>query len=263
MKNKQWFLSGLAVGLIALTSLFLSYWRTNQVLGQPGIRVVELDDRGTLEVGFPETVLDYKGRYQEVSQVELDVLPDDTTINVRIYQAPDGFDMQVRAVLMGSDRTSIHQPQYCLVGAGFTIDETNLQSLRIEGEEPYELPVMVLKSRKTLEDTEYTGYYIYWFVADGLSTPHHWERMAWMAKGLFTTGTLQRWAYVSCFGVVPPGTSEEAALDRLKRFLVHAVPMFQPRPQNLPPLVGAKANALNQPGANREGEASRFVGAEL
>ncbi len=263
MKNNQWFFPGLVLGLIVLTGIFLSYWRTNQVLGQPGIKVVALDDEGTLGIGFPDVVLDYQGRFQEVSQGELDALPDDTTINVRMYQARDGFDMQVRAVLMGTDRTSIHQPQFCLVGAGFSIDETNLQSLRVEGGEPYELPIMVLKSRKMVEGTEYTGFYIYWFVADGLATAHHWERMAWMAKGLFTTGKLQRWAYVSCFGIVPPGFSEEATLERIKGFLAHAVPMFQPRPQNLLPVNDLGENALKQPATGQKSVTSQRLEANL
>ena len=45
-------------------------------------------------------------------------------------------------------------------------------------------------------------------------------------SSLLRTGTMDRWAYVSCFGVCPPG-QEELLWQRLRDFLVDAVPQFQ------------------------------------
>jgi hypothetical protein len=63
-------------------------------------------------------------------------------------------------------------------------------------------------------------------VADQELTADHLQRMWWMARDLIRTGILQRWAYVSCFSVCVPG-QEEATYQRMKEFIVAAVPEFQ------------------------------------
>jgi hypothetical protein len=76
------------------------------------------------------------------------------------------------------------------------------------------------------------GVYVFWFVADGDEyTARHWQRMWWMARDLLRTGVLQRWAMISYFTVCTPG-QEEAAFDRLKKFIAASAPEFQlvPRP---------------------------------
>ena len=256
MSNK-WLYPGIALGLIVFTGAFLGFWKGNQKLGKPGIQVLEIDGAGKLAIQFPETNLDYAGRVREISPGVMEALPDDTTVEARLYRAPDGFEMQLMGVLMGTDRTSIHQPQFCLTGQGFNITETIRDTVRIEAEGAYDLPVMILKSEKEHLGVMYTGYYIYWFVADGLTTADHWERMWWMAKGLFTTGELQRWAYVSCFAVVPSGLSEEAVVPRMKRFLSSAIPTFQPRPANVAsvsPQLDSKPQAVEGAVAPVSGE---------
>ena len=217
---------------MALSAAFLSYWKLNQKLGKPGVHVVELDEKGKLAFSFPEALSGYSGREIPVTDGVIEALPADTTIDIRLYKGTDGFEMQLQGVLMGTDRTSIHQPQFCLTGIGFNIKDSIIDTIRIESEEPYELPVMVLRSEKEFQGRTYTGYYIYWFVADGLTTPKHGERMWWMAKGLFTTGELQRWAYVSCLAVCDPAI-EEVTLARMKSFLAEAIPTFQSRPAML------------------------------
>ncbi len=220
---------------------FLVYWKQQQRLGNPGVRVAEAGEAGELDIEFPKYVLDYEARVQPVSEGVVNTLPPDTTVDIRFYRAPDSFEMQLMGVLMGTDRTSIHQPEFCLTGAGFKITESTTDTISVGGDEPYELPVMVLKSDRVLNDVTYTGFYIYWFVAEGRATAHHWERMWWMAQELFTSGQLQRWAYVSCFTVCDP-QYEEGTLLRMKRFLAKAIPEFQPRPGVISELGGAKEN---------------------
>ena len=233
MKHKQWLFPGLTLGMMVGAALFLLYWKSFQKLGEPGVHVVELSDEGELDIGFPATVLDYQGQVREVDPGIVGELPEDTTIDIRWYRSADGFELQLTGVLMGSDRTSIHQPEFCLTGVGFNITDSTLDTIKIGADDGYELPVMVLRAEKEVNGINFVGFYIYWFVADGLATAEHWERMWWMAKGLFTEGELQRWAYVSCFGVSEPGQREAIALERMKSFLVSAIPEFQPRPAML------------------------------
>jgi hypothetical protein len=71
--------------------------------------------------------------------------------------------------------------------------------------------------------------FVYWFVADGLLTARHTDRMWWMAKDLLSNGVLERWAYVMCFSACLPG-QEDATFGRLKQFIASATPEFQLTP---------------------------------
>ncbi len=95
----------------------------------------------------------------------------------------------------------------------------------------YDLPLMVLTSvkRVKMEDgriADLKGIYSYWFVCENRLTAKHGERMWWLARDLLLTGTLPRWAYVSCFSVCYPGREEEA-IKRMERFITVSVPEFQ------------------------------------
>ena len=222
----KWLFPGLTLGLIVLTAVFLSRWKERQRLGDPGIKVAEVDDSGKLEILFPETVLDYTSKEVPFDVGTVNALPADTTLGRREYFGRDGFRTYLIGVMMGTDRTSIHKPQFCLTGGGFDIKETLKDTIRVQADEPYDVPVTVLRSVKEINGIQYTGFYIYWFVADGLITAEHWERMWWMAGGLLRTGELQRWAYVSCLSLCVP-SREEITLVRMKSFLEHAIPHFQ------------------------------------
>jgi len=49
--------------------------------------------------------------------------------------------------------------------------------------------------------------------------------MWWMFTNLMRTGTLQRWAYVTCFAACQPG-QEEATFKRMKKLIASTVPQF-------------------------------------
>lgn len=222
MKNKalQFILAAI---IMACGGAGLLWLKMHQRLGQPG-----------LSLDLPEQALDFKSMPQEVSKIEIDTLPKDTSFGRRLYyRVREGVTnyYQVSIVLMGSDRTSIHKPQFCLVGQGWTIDRTDKSTIPMARPHAYEMPVMKLglaRKFKTEGGKEVLrhGNYTYWFVADKAVTADHWERMWWMARNLFLTGELQRWAYVSCFGTCWPG--EEATLDaEMKELLTAIVPEFQ------------------------------------
>lgn len=226
------------LGLIALAAVFLHHWQGLQHLGRPGVRVVSgalWDTNGavvaTNQVFLPERVLSMTSTQLPLSRVELDWLPADTTYGRRRFADTNGFIADVSVVLMGTDRTSIHQPQYCLTGQGWTIDRTDrvtvpmkrpcrydLEALRLTASYPEALPGGGVRV--------WRGLYVYWFVADGQLTAEHGRRMWWMARDLLRSGVLQRWAYVSYFTICPPG-QEAAAYARLEQMIQASVPEFQ------------------------------------
>jgi hypothetical protein len=244
MRQRKTVLLLVALALIAGTAILLVQLRAHQRLGRPGVRTQPL--AGLAEkVLLPERVLDYESKEIEVAKIVVDYLPKDTSYGQRMYRAPDGFAVQVNVVLMGSDRTSIHKPEFCLSGQGWRIDQEASSRVRVnlERPRPYELDVMKLIVTQNLEIDGETrtrrGVYLYWFVADNECTASHSQRMWWMAKDMLTRGTLQRWAYVTYFGVCAPG-QEDATFERMKSLIAASVPEFQTTPRAEAPGVTAQ-----------------------
>ena len=208
-----------------------------QTPGEPGLRLKAMEIVNTQgqiistdAVALPVKVFDCTSKTMEMAEDELELLPDDTTFGRRIYTLQDDTQIQTTVVLMGKDRTSIHKPEYCLPGQGFTIDKREVVNIPIQKPYPYDLPVMRLTISNTVNrnnrEVQVGGVYIYWFVADGKLATHHLDRMWMMTKGLLSEGVLQRWAYVTYFAICQPG-DEEATFDRMAKFIAESVPKFQ------------------------------------
>jgi hypothetical protein len=223
--------------LVGLTAALLLRVRAHYLLGQPGVKVVNVptysEDNNLVSrqsVFLPETVGEYTSTNMPIAKIELDMLPPDTLFGRRVYSSPDSAIM-TSVVLMGTDRTSIHKPQYCLTGQGERITGSEIITIPIAKPLPYELKVMKLRTTKQFpvaggKFATTSGIYLYWFVADGQLTPRHGERMWLMGRDLITKGLLQRWAYVAYFSRCLPG-QETILFERMKRFVAASVPEFQ------------------------------------
>lgn len=221
------------------SALLLRYIDRHRHLGEPGLVMAfgnVLDESGnvisTNTVALPERVLGYTSEVARVTSAELSTLPSDTIFARRLYreQRTNGFALQTSVVMMGTDRTSIHKPQFCLTGQGWKIISEGEDYIEVDGPRQIHLPVwkMIAEQPQMLPDGStriIKAIYVYWFVADGYVTARHDQRMWWMAKKLLTTGTLQRWAYVSEFGQCLPG-QEAVAYQKIKEFIAASVPKY-------------------------------------
>lgn len=235
-------LSGAALLMMGAAGASLHALGSHQQLAPPGVVTHPLPDSIRLEADLPEHVLNYQSERRETEAVAVNGLPQDTSFGYRRYRTADGFYLDLRVVLMGRDRTSMHKPQFCLTGQGWQIDDlaSSQTTLRIEQPYPYDLPVAKLVARTFDEQKQpISGVYVYWYVAsDALSaSTSGFQRMWWTAEKLIRTGVMQRWAYVSCFAPCAPG-QEAATFERMKRFIPAAVPQFQLYP---PPKSSAVA----------------------
>src|ERR1043166_2083423 len=104
MNKQKAFLLATTLTMIAGTGWFLTHLNSFQRLGKPGVKTRPLTSSQNLEVVLPEHVLDWESEPIEVSKLELDTLPKDTSFGKRHYKAPDGFETFVSVVLMGTDR---------------------------------------------------------------------------------------------------------------------------------------------------------------
>ena len=235
-KIQKWVILFVVLVLIAGTAGALTWLRAHQILGQPGIRATPIPGSPRMKIDLPERVLDFTSTNVPESEVELGYFPKDTSYVRRIYQLPEGFWVSGTIILMGADRTSIHQPKYCLPGQGWHIDDEQQMKLSIDGPPAYELPVMkwIVSTTAPMPDgrqQDLRGLYVFWFVADNEQTTSDARFQCYLFRDLLFSGVLQRWAYVSYFAVCAPG-QEEATFARMKKLIAASVPEFQlpPRP---------------------------------
>lgn len=231
MKSK-WIALIAGLVLIAGSAGVLMRLKATQKLGQPGVLTSPIPGSKNLLVVLPSNLPGYNAVPIETEKLVIETLPKDTSFGQMYYTnaSGDGFSAAISVVLMGSDRTSLHKPEFCLEGAGWRIDAKATTTVPVGKPSPYELPVRkFLTTKQGMQDGRVTtmrGIYVFWFVAQDRIAANHWERMWDMAEEMLKTGVLQRWAYVSYFSVCPPG-QEEATYERMKQFIASTVPEFQ------------------------------------
>jgi hypothetical protein len=238
MNKRTYIMLAVSLALIVGTAAVLGHFRSNRRLGEPGVKTSAIEGSPRLKIELPERVLDYTSEWTETDEMTLNVLPQDTSFGNRLYKGPDGFEIRLQAVMMGTDRTSIHKPEFCLRGMGLQILKTESETVFISAPKPYEMAVtkMTVAPEKP-EHAHIRGLYVFWFVADDALTADHEQRMWWMARHLLKTGELQRWTYMSCFAQCLAG-QEDAAFGRMQSFIAEAVPQFQMTPK-APQIAGA------------------------
>ncbi len=236
--KRSWILFSLALTMIGGGAGAVTFFKQHQKLGHAGVLVGAapiLDSEGktvrTNSVLLPATVSGWKSEAATIQTSELDTLPKDTTYGRRIYENATGCKALMSVILMGTDRTSIHKPEFCLPGQGWSLISQYPTSIRVEGNAPYDLPVMKWIIGRKAKDSngqivDIRGVYVFWFVSDTRITAQHSGRMTSIVKNLLTKGELERWAYVACFSPCAAG-AEEATFVQLQQLIANSVPEFQ------------------------------------
>jgi hypothetical protein len=231
MKTQKWLILVVALVLMVGTAAVLTWLRANQRLGKPGLKATPIPGSTRVNIDLPERVLDFTSTNLPETKEVLGYLPQDTSYAGRYYTAPDGFHIQSSAILMGADRTSIHRPEYCIPGHGWTIGEKKIVDIPIQDDPPYQLEVarwnlsVSFKQSNGQMETD-AGIYVFWYVTDNEQTANHDKMLEWLTLDLFRTGALQRWAYILDFASCQPG-QEDATFERMKDFIAAQVPQFQ------------------------------------
>jgi hypothetical protein len=257
MKRQEGVVAFVVLGLIALAATAIHFGKPR--LGNPGLafeKAALTNEHGKIvreeRVRFPDRVVGFRAIDAPISDVEVTNLPPDTSYGRKLYWDAGGFKAQMSAVMMKTDRTSIHRPQVCITGQGWKIQKTEVIDIPIAAPVPYNLKATCLTSTKTVRDEkakkEYqlSNVYIYWFVSEHKLVPGHPDALWAISQDLITSGVLHPWAYVSVYAPCPPG-QETVALERAKRLIASAVPEFQ-----LMPAPIAKQTAFHQKSAPLE-----------
>ncbi|MBX3736818.1 MAG: exosortase/archaeosortase family protein [Candidatus Didemnitutus sp.] len=191
---------------------------------------VKLAADGVNPVALPNFIgLDWAGQNAPVSAVEREVLPPDTGYSRKNYVSLRDTRDQVflSIVLSGRDRTSIHRPEICLVGQGWTIRGRETHEFLVGGRK---VPATLLHIEREVtnargEKRRVPALLAYWFVGADRVVASHWERMLYTSLDRVRHLQAHRWAYVLMQTHAIDG--EAAALKRMDEVLVGTLPEFQ------------------------------------
>ncbi len=220
--------AGMVVLLAAVEMAFLAHLQRLPARGQVGVRLAA---DGINPVELPAFLgTEWIGRRAEVTAVEREILPPDTGYSRKQYVAVADPRRQVflSVVLSGRDRTSIHRPELCLVGQGWTITEPARYRFAAGAGG---VPATLLRVRREVQTPRGRAVVpqlvAYWFMhGDGVVATHG-ERLWRDAWNRVFRGRADRWAYVLMQTDAADG--EAAALARMEAVLAATLPVLAGR----------------------------------
>jgi EpsI family protein len=218
------------VTAVTLAAATATAWATarldaGQVDPRPGVRLAA---NGVDPVALPNFLgLEWAGQVTPVTAVEREVLPADTGFSRKTYVSLSDRGQQVflSIVLSGRDRTSIHRPEICLVGQGWTIRGAETRTLRGPGGGALPVTLLRIDREATTRDGRklvVPAVFVYWFVGGERVVASHWERLAWSAYDRLWRQRNHRWAYIVAQSLALDG--EAAALARVQAVLDGTLP---------------------------------------
>jgi exosortase len=202
--------------------------------------------------------VNWEGQPVDVTPIEREVLPPDTGFSRKSYVSLHNLHNQVflSIVLSGRDRTSIHRPEICLVGQGWTIagrarhdfswpsfapfdgfDKLTASELRASpggagkaGASPAPVPATLLRIEREFttpqgKPAKVPALFAYWFVGADRVVATNTERVFYTSLDRLLHLQAHRWAYVVLQTHALDG--ETAALARMQSVLDGTLPVFQ------------------------------------
>jgi EpsI family protein len=196
---------------------------------------VNSDSEPGVIMHLPERVGDFVGTPEEASEAERVILPSDTEIARMRYEDPKGNAIVASIVLSGGEKRSIHRPEVCLPGQGWSIGSGSKLAVPLAGGK--DMDVMMLNISRPVEArpgeiVRVRSLFLYWFVGKNTTTHDHKVRIFKTSWDRVFHKVNHRWAYVIVSSLVgdslrPGGMSAEETTGMLKEFIRQIVPAFQ------------------------------------
>jgi hypothetical protein len=207
-----------SIGLLAMTGItLLACYRSPAFSSQL---------EAGIDLNLPIFVGDYSGMPQEITLAEKTILPPDTEFARKNYRTLSNQSLNCQIVMSGGGRRSIHQPEICLPGQGWTVMGKEVVPIALK--DGKKMDAMVLRLSREFVDSNgkrqnLRSLFMYWFVGKDRTTPHHFERILLTSWDRVVHNVNHRWAYVTVSAevlgsVIPGAESDEATLKRLKEF---------------------------------------------
>jgi len=230
-RRGAWGAAGLVVVAAVAVAVAAGRLDALQVSPRTGVKLAA---GGVDPVALPNFLgVDWAGQAAEVTAVERETLPPDTGYSRMNYISLRDRRLWVylSIVLSGRDRTSIHRPEICLVGQGWTIRGSARHEFRWPPPDAGRvLPVTLLRIEREVpgpggRPEKVPALFAYWFVGADKVVATHAGRMLHASWDRLRHLQAHRWAYVTVQTHALDG--EAAALARMQEVLGHTLPEFQ------------------------------------
>jgi EpsI family protein len=216
-----------AIIVLAMAEMFLLHRLAT--LPPKGMVGVVLGADGKNPVELPTFLgRDWVGWPTAVTAIEREILPADTGFSRMEYVASrEAHHVFLSLVLSGRDRTSIHRPELCLLGQGWTITGRAVREFAYPGKSTFQATVLNVQRQQRGPTGTVTipQLVAYWFVSGDTVAATHWQRLALDGWNRILHARADRWAYVLIQTDATDG--EPAALGRMRAVLASTLPVFQ------------------------------------
>ncbi|MGJ8676113.1 MAG: exosortase-associated EpsI family protein [Akkermansiaceae bacterium] len=189
---------------------------------------------------LPDRIPGYTSEIVPVSDIEKKWLPADTTSLKRSYKsiyAENGlqkFNEAISAtlILSGADaQRSLHRPEVCMNGQGWTINKREVVKLDTEGGPLEVMDLHLSRENRTETGEKYVikAHYIYWWVGKNDSTPYYMRRIILSSMNNIFKNVNDRWAYpsVMVYAVGDDKKVQQESRQRAFEFIKRYAPTFQ------------------------------------
>ena len=179
-------------------------------------------DEAGVVAELPMVAGSFVGEKEEASEKERELLPADTIIVKRAYHTPGkmvgGRDLAHAAmVIAGNDTRSIHRPEVCLDGQGWTITNSTVREVKMTSGAVLRVRDLSIQREILMPDRTklpLRAHYVYWFVGDDISTPSNLERQLISLKDSVLRNVNHRWAYPSVMARVTDNLTPQMSGER-------------------------------------------------
>jgi hypothetical protein len=164
----------------------------------------------------------FVGTSEVASDKERELLPADTIIVKREYHTP-GRSIETRdvahasLVIAGNDTRSIHRPEVCLDGQGWTITSSTVREVTMISGAILRVRDLAIERDVLLRDGSkltLRAHYVYWFVGSDISTPSNMERQIFSLSDSVLRNVNHRWAYPSVMARVTDNLTPKQSGER-------------------------------------------------
>lgn len=199
--------------------------------GEPGV-LAEL----------PRVAGDFVGESVSPDDREREVLPADTIIVKSAYRTPgrpvEARDLaQATLVIAGNDSRSIHRPEVCLDGQGWTVTDSRVREVKLIAGAVLRVRDLAIEREVLLDNgtkLPLRAHYMYWFVGTDVTTPSNLERQLMTLGDNVFRNVNHRWAYPSVMARVTDNLSARQSGER-RRDDAETVAMLLDLIRNLAP----------------------------
>lgn len=182
-----------------------------------------------MSLDFPVVLGAYGGEERPMSKIEKRELPSDIELKRYYYHGSGTHDILATVVVSGATERSLHEPEVCLPGQGWTIDDRFTVEVRLDDGQVRNAMLLKLHRDRNPDSNRpvrTSAYNIYWYEGFNISTPNYQEHVVLTHIDNIFKNVSHRWSMASFFLQLPPepigalGQSDHAnEIESLKSFI--------------------------------------------